>query len=514
MNFLSNLLVSTALLLSFNACNNTDDPKPNGGGDGDEVVIYNEDFGATATASPWPAAASFDGYKKAGAGAAAVTYAAEGGNVTIRSNQPSSGYTDASGVNNAMMAAVGASFIINDIATCGATSLKLSFGSIVVADTLAVSYKINGTTTWTPIAYTKEKSGWGLVENLAITLPTGTNTIKLKFTAAKTTYGTRIDDVKITTTNVVGSPVITPDDNGGGETGSGDGSEANPYNVLAAQANQNEQSAWVKGYIVGGIIDDNNTTTTIDGPEDVIFGVNVRATAVLIADSKTETDYTKCVAVNLPTGAIRSAVNLKDNPTNLGKELQVAGILKAYFGIAGVRELTNHKLEGGTTPVDPDAILNETLLTQASYDKFTGVNVEGAQVWTFSAQYGAVMSGYADNASHANEDWFISPAINLAGKSNVVLTFDHARGPAGSMSVATSNYTLWISTDYTSGEPSSATWTQLTIPTHGTTAWGYVSSGDIAIPADKLTATTRIAFKYVCDNTESATWEVKNVTVK
>ncbi len=32
------------------------------------------------------------------------------------------------------------------------------------------------------------------------------------------------------------------------------------------------------------------------------------------------------------------------------------------------------------------------------------------------------------------------------------------------MGVSTDNYTLWISTDYTSGAPSTATWAQLAIP--------------------------------------------------
>ncbi len=124
-----------------------------------------------------------------------------------------------------------------------------------------------------------------------------------------------------------------------------------------------------------------------------------------------------------------------------------------------------------------------------------------------------VMSGFAGGQNIQNEDWLISPAVDLSGKSSAVLTFDHARGPAGSMNIATSNYTLWISTGYTSGEPATAAWTQLAIPTHGTSAWGYVSSGSIQIPAGELTATTRIAFKYTCSNTESATWEIKNVKI-
>jgi DNA/RNA endonuclease YhcR with UshA esterase domain len=305
--------------------------------------------------------------------------------------------------------------------------------------------------------------------------------------------------------------------------GDGDGSEANPYTVVQGISNQGSRdTSWVEGYIVGCVRDG---VTTISSAANVYIGVSSgwnSQTNVLIANSPDETDYTKCIAVNLPSQRpLRTEVNLVTNPANYKKKIAVRGVMRTYFGIAGLRDSYGYSVDfklddGGVTLPPEDAILSETLLTQASFDKFTAVSVLGDQVWTFSSQYGAVMSGHvtADSRTYANEDWFISPALNLSGKSNVVLTFEHARGPAGSMSVPTSNYTLWISTDYTSGAPSAATWVQLTIPTHGTTAWNYVSSGNIAVPADKLTATTRFAFKYVCNDTESATWEIKNVIVK
>jgi hypothetical protein len=48
---------------------------------------------------------------------------------------------------------------------------------------------------------------------------------------------------------------------------------------------------------------------------------------------------------------------------------------------------------------------------------------------------------------------------------------------------------------------------------YGTTAWGYITSGEITIPAENLTSNCRIAWKYVC-NDVSATWEIKNVVIK
>jgi hypothetical protein len=200
--------------------------------------------------------------------------------------------------------------------------------------------------------------------------------------------------------------------------------------------------------------------------------------------------------------------------------LLVRGVLRTYFGIAGSRDSSGETTEfvldgGGTSP--GTYIFSETLLTQASFDKFTAQSVAGAQVWKFDAQYGAVMSGFvdADSRSYANEDWFISPAINLSTYSAAKLKFDHARGPAPSITVGIAEgwYKVYVSSNYTSGAPSSATWTELTGVNHGTAAWGYISSGELTIPTANLTANFRIAFKYQCTDTQSATWEIRNITV-
>jgi hypothetical protein len=162
-------------------------------------------------------------------------------------------------------------------------------------------------------------------------------------------------------------------------------------------------------------------------------------------------------------------------------------------------------------PTNGATMLNETMLTQPSFNTFTAQNVSGDQVWGSRSTYGATMSGYANSVSNANEDWLISPVLDLSAATFAVLTFDHARGPANSMSISTDNFTLWVSVNYTDGAPATATWTQLTIPAHGTKAWEYAPSGNICLPLGF--SNTRFAFKYLCTDSESATWEVKNVLV-
>jgi hypothetical protein len=145
---------------------------------------------------------------------------------------------------------------------------------------------------------------------------------------------------------------------------------------------------------------------------------------------------------------------------------------------------------------------------------FTSQSLVGTQAWKFDASYGATISGFASGASHANEDWLISPAIDLTGAATGILKFSHAINKGNVANVST-NHTVWISKNYSSGAPSTATWEQLTVPTYPPgNNWTFINSGEVVIPAAYLGQTNvRIAFKYLCSDSESATWEIKNVKV-
>ncbi|MDR0763842.1 MAG: Ig-like domain-containing protein [Bacteroidales bacterium] len=300
----------------------------------------------------------------------------------------------------------------------------------------------------------------------------------------------------------------------------GDGSQNAPYNVAQGIANQGkiDDSVWVKGYIVGVV---KSGTSTVASASDVEFATPFSSnTNVLIADDANETDYNKCIAVNLPTaGTVRSTVNLNTHPENLGATLKVKGKLRKYFGIAGSRDSKGtaewFELSGVTQPPVPTGTLfSETMLTQESFNKFSVVSVEGDLEWVFDASYGAKMSGY-DTESHKNEDWLISPVVDLSSVSNATLSFMHARGPAGSIEIGVSEgwYKVYVTSNYTE-DIKTTSWTELTNVTHGTTAWQYVSSGDLVIPAEARTTTMRFAFKYLSEDGSSATWEIKDISVK
>lgn len=160
-------------------------------------------------------------------------------------------------------------------------------------------------------------------------------------------------------------------------------------------------------------------------------------------------------------------------------------------------------------------ILDQTLLTQASFNTFTPVSVTGAQTWTFSSQYGAVCSGYAGGQSLENEDWLVGPAMNLLQTDNVKLTFSHTRGNAAVMNVGVAQgwYKAFATANYT-GNPATTDWVELSgLNQNITTAWQYIPSGELIVPDAVKSANSRIAFRYMSSATQSATWEIKNVKV-
>lgn len=160
-------------------------------------------------------------------------------------------------------------------------------------------------------------------------------------------------------------------------------------------------------------------------------------------------------------------------------------------------------------------LLDQSLLTQESFDTFTTVSVSGAQSWNFSSSYGAVCSGYSGGQSYENEDWLVSPVIDLSQTQDVKLTFSHTRGTTSVMNAGVSQgwYKAFATASYT-GNPTTTQWVELEgLNQNITTAWQYIPSGELVIPQEAKSATSRIAFRYMCSATQSATWEIKNVNV-
>lgn len=143
---------------------------------------------------------------------------------------------------------------------------------------------------------------------------------------------------------------------------------------------------------------------------------------------------------------------------------------------------------------------------------WTSVSVVGNEIWTGSS-YGnpsfcATISGYAGGNKN-NEDWLISPSIDFTNKTLGKLIFDSATKYTGN------SLQVYISTNYTGGAPSAATWTLVpatVAPVNSNFAW--TNSGPINISTYAANQNNvRVAFKYTSTTSAAATWEVDNVLI-
>lgn len=162
---------------------------------------------------------------------------------------------------------------------------------------------------------------------------------------------------------------------------------------------QAQPNVRVKGYIVGFVNGMDIETDAIFGAEPPA-GVEKYNTNLLIADDVNETDYTQCLVIQLPSGNVRDALNLQDNPGNLGKEVILLGSLETYFGTYGLKSVTEYTLDG-ETPEEPEEPGGESTFTKAyeivSGAQYTMVAIDGdeariAQNLPESYNYGRLSS--------------------------------------------------------------------------------------------------------------------------
>ena len=160
---------------------------------------------------------------------------------------------------------------------------------------------------------------------------------------------------------------------GGGEPGTnnptelvGDGTMENPYTANDVLLLNNSQSGnyWVKAYIVGQV---SSITVSSSSEFDAPFTSSTNAdgeptgymTNVLIADAADVSTPDNCVPVQLPAGAVRTGVNLVQNPDNDGLEILLYGSLETYFGVTGVKSTQYAKIGNKEFGVNPNVAYNE-----------------------------------------------------------------------------------------------------------------------------------------------------------
>ena len=295
------------------------------------------------------------------------------------------------------------------------------------------------------------------------------------------------------------------------------GTKEKPYTVANVQAGATGTGVWVKGYIVGWI----DGKTLADGAKFNADGVTVSSN-VMLADAADAATTAKIIPVQLPSGEIRKAVNLQDNPANYKKEVLLKGNLVAYFGVPGLKEVSAAVIDGKEYPMGGDDQPSGDVVTSldenfnASTDipaGWTQKQAAGDKAWyvrSFNENNYITMSGY--NGTAPFDQWLLSPAIDMDKVSDKTLTFDTQVNGYGA---TTTTLKVYIVTD----PANLATATELkatfaTAPAAGadgkTKYSEWVKSGNVDLA--KYKGKVYIAFRYQASKDANyATWCVDNV---
>lgn len=171
--------------------------------------------------------------------------------------------------------------------------------------------------------------------------------------------------------------------------------------------------------------------------------------------------------------------------------------------------------------------LNSTLGGTSSLGDFNLVSLVGDQVWKWDASYKYMtITGYVSTGVYAdNDDWLISPAMNLTERGDsTFLTFSHTgkyfSDAIGSITNLKKECSVWVSTtsDGTAANFNKDQWTQIEMPdSYYPTGqnWTFVNAGPIKLGAYKGKDNVRIAFRYYSLSSDgyAGTYEIKNIYV-
>lgn len=178
---------------------------------------------------------------------------------------------------------------------------------------------------------------------------------------------------------------------------------------------------------------------------------------------------------------------------------------------------------GGWNFVDTDIIvgLNANTGLSSNLGDFVAVSVSGAEVWAWNTYGYMKITGYVSGVYYTNEDWLVSPAMDLSERGDsTFLTFDHTGRYFGNDFLVgiKKSVSVWVSTSNFDGVTINPdNWTELSIPDTNFpsgTNWNFVTV-KINLKEYAGKSGVRIALKYVssAEDAYAGTWEVKNFYV-
>ncbi len=508
---------------------------------------------------PEPYNNPYDQLKNAnGGGTGSLPYTSEALNTdwslqSVTSDQPwitgsnyaqATGYQKWDGASAKSNKAVEGWLVSPAISTVGCENVKLSFDNTIKYTNNVTGWEANhkvyasttfdgsdaSTATWTELQFTpvaSTYSDWTLYSSGEIQLPAefvGKETVYIGFWFKAPESGSTTWELKNfkMEEGIAGNNTDPGTDTPTPTEGEGKGTADSPYDVTAAISVASGTGVYVKGFIVGFISGKSlNEGATLSG---TTTDVN---TNIMIAASADETDITKCMPVQLPTGDVRSALNLVDNVSNYKKEVTLYGNIEKYFGATGIKSVTYAIIDGnkvGTdpnaTPQTPDTPAN-TIFSESFADGKGNFTVEDkvlSGIWTAGSYQNdkymmatsfLQLDGESKKTNHDAESWLISPVIDLTNAASAILKFAEVINSY----FGTVNDEAMVYAKTENGDWTVLSFTRAEKPSKGYTKFTDATANISIDLSNYKGGKMQFAFVYKGTATTAGTWEIKDVMI-
>lgn len=213
-------------------------------------------------------------------------------------------------------------------------------------------------------------------------------------------------------------------------------------------------------------------------------------------------DYSKTVIVRTSNYANFANDSL---PQGTGEMIAIASIYNSTWQLL-IRSARELKFNGYMPSADGLPYYQDFT---SSFGTYSTYDVLGGQSWTIDYST-AKMTGYENSINFANEDWLISSRFSLENVSSASLTMSYI---ARYFNDLNNDITIQVSSDYTSGDPTLATWTAVPASWTSGSDWATFASTTVDLSqfvGQKVT----VAVKYLSTDTKAGTIEVQSILIQ
>ena len=214
-------------------------------------------------------------------------------------------------------------------------------------------------------------------------------------------------------------------------------------------------------------------------------------------------DYSQTVIVRTSNYANFANDSL---PQGTGNLVAIASVYGSTWQLY-IRSASELEFEGYTPGGDADLPYYQDFAS--SFGTYTTYDVAGPQSWEIDYQT-AKMTGFVNNTNYANEDWLISKRFSLENVSSASMTMTYIARYFNNLD---SDITVQVSSDYTGGDPTQATWTQVPASWTAGSDWNTFASTTLDLSqfvGQKVT----VAVKYLSTDQKAGTIEVQSILIQ